>query len=183
MIRVGVARSRRRHISIEYRTPDRAIILGADEAQLRQITLNLLLNALDAVADNGTIWIEIGALADAYWRLAGRMIPRIQEPSGQGVSRVADNGRGLPSKDRDRIFEPFFSTKRIPALGLLRSWPFAMRIVVESHGGSIDVSTRPGGGAVFNVFIPTHAPADDKTIPLPAFGAVPALQLEGIADA
>ncbi len=60
-ITVLAARAARRHISIEYRTPDRGIVLDADEAQLRQITLNLLLNALDAVADNGTIWIDIGA--------------------------------------------------------------------------------------------------------------------------
>ena len=146
-ITVLAARAARRHISIEYRTPDRGIVLDADEAQLRQITLNLLLNALDAVADNGTIWIDIGAGSRlAADRSAG------QEPARGAFLCVADNGRGLPTKDYDRIFEPFFSTKET---GLGLGLAICQRIV-ESHGGTIEVSARPGGGAVFNVFLPAR---------------------------
>ena len=172
-VTVLAARAARRHISIEYRTPDRAIILGADEAQLRQITLNLLLNALDAVADNGTIWIQIGAGS----RIAADGFAN-QEPARGGFLCVADNGRGLPSKDRDRIFEPFFSTKET---GLGLGLAICHRIV-ESHGGTIEVAARPGGGAVFNVFIPALGPAEGDLFTAHAIDAIPTLQLEGAAD-
>ena len=175
-ITVLAARAARRHISIEYRTPDRAIVLDADEAQLRQITLNLLLNALDAVADNDTIWIDIGAGS----RLAADGSASL-EPARGAFLCVADNGRGLPTKDYDRIFEPFFSTKET---GLGLGLAICHRIV-ESHGGSIEVSARPGGGAVFNVFLPAAGPAENGPLPLPLgiVGAIPALQFEEAVDA
>ncbi len=69
------------------------LLINADEAQLRQVTLNLLLNALDAVSDNGTIWIELGA--------GSRLPPQrsmATDPAGRFLS-VADNGRGLPATD------------------------------------------------------------------------------------
>jgi two-component system sensor histidine kinase HydH len=176
---VLAARAARRHISIEYRPPQRPVILRADETQLRQIALNLLLNALDAVADEGTVWVEI---------VPGSRLPP-ESPLGSEPIRgaflcVADNGRGLPAKDRERIFEPFFSTKET---GLGLGLAICQRIV-ESHGGTIEVSERPGGGTVFNVFLPVSAPDDASEPPAPAnvppLDAPPAIaQLEGVADA
>jgi signal transduction histidine kinase len=66
---------------------------------------------------------------------------------------VADNGHGLPSGDTERIFEPFFSTKET-GLGLGLA---ICRRIVESHGGWIEATNRPEGGAQFLVFLPASA--------------------------
>ena len=101
------------------------------------MTLNLLLNALDAVADDGTIWIEVGAGKRASFNDEGKLNPM----PGVFLS-VADDGRGLPAADAERIFEPFFSTKET-GLGLGLA---ICRRIVESHGGWIEAAKRSGGG-------------------------------------
>ena len=152
-VTILTARAARRKVSIEYRPPRQAVAISGDEVQLRQVALNLLLNALDATPDEGRIWIEVGLLSDAAgddWR----------EPPLDRTAflTVADNGRGLPPGDPERIFEPFFSTKET---GLGLGLAICQRIV-ESHGGSIAAAERAGGGTIFTVELPVKA-ADANT--------------------
>ncbi len=172
-VTVLAARAARRHIAIEFRPPNRAVMLCADEGQLRQITLNLLLNALDAVADEGTVWIETGA---------GKRLVREADGSECLVRGaylcVADNGRGLPAKDRERIFEPFFSTKET-GLGLGLA---IVRRIVDSHGGLIDVKARPGGGTMFNIFLPDQALDEAEPVTPNRTDAIETVELEKVAD-
>ena len=119
-------------------------LLQADQEQLSQAFLNLLLNALDAVGEGGKIGIGLT-------HYAGRI-----------SIAFADNGCGIPPGDRERIFEPFFSSKRQgTGLGLA-----IVHQIVENHGGEIKVTNQPGGGTVFSIDLPVSANAHFAVLPL-----------------
>ncbi len=126
------ARAERQGVRIERRFPEEPLLLQADVGQVRQVVLNLLLNALDAVAGGGTIWLEFRK--EENWL----------------VLSVADSGGGLPSGLGAQIFEPFVSTKET-GLGLGLS---ICKRIVEAHEGAIEAGNRPEGGAVFTVRLP-----------------------------
>jgi signal transduction histidine kinase len=102
--------------------------------QLRQVFVNLIVNAIQAVGDCGQISIEAESL-------------------GREISvRVIDDGRGIDPSTREQLFEPFFTTKAVgegTGLGLFVSWE-----IVRNHGGTIDVESEPNGGASFEVRLP-----------------------------
>lgn len=127
------ARAERQGVRIERRFPDKPMLLQADVGQVRQVMLNLLLNALDAVAGGGTIWLELHP-----------------EKENWLVLSVADSGGGLPAGLGAQIFEPFVSTKET-GLGLGLS---ICKRIVEAHEGAIQADNRPEGGAVFTVRLP-----------------------------
>ncbi|HEV3418584.1 MAG TPA: ATP-binding protein [Pirellulales bacterium] len=168
------ARAARRNVAIHSCLPDRPVLLDADETQVRQVALNLLLNALDAVADHGSIWIEVGSGRRASFNENGTLTPL---PAV--FLSVADNGRGLPARDGERIFEPFFSTKET-GLGLGLA---ICRRIAESHGGSIVASNRPGGGAIFLVSLPAKSAASVDQPPPAMIESSPLLQAEGASRA
>ena len=106
-----------------------------DSAELREVVLNLIFNAVDAMPQGGTI--EIGTRMDGktarFW--------------------VADSGAGMTAEVIARIFEPFFSTKGERGTGLGLS---ASHGIVENHGGDINVTSEPGRGTRFEVILPLH---------------------------
>jgi signal transduction histidine kinase len=103
-------------------------------SQLNQAIFNLLGNAIDAIADNGSIDIQT-ATRDGAFELV-----------------VSDDGAGIPETIRDRIFEPFFTTKAPGAgMGLGLSVTYA---IAKNHGGSIEIAPRDGGGTVAKLRIP-----------------------------
>ncbi|MHB8973709.1 MAG: sensor histidine kinase [Pirellulaceae bacterium] len=120
------------------------VMVQADAGQMRQLLLNLLLNAIEASRGMGTIDVRMFREED----LPGDASPQLTGPGTPKVTiEVADRGCGLPADLGERIFEPFVSTKEGgTGLGL----PICKRIV-EEHGGTITAQTRPGGGAVFTV--------------------------------
>ena len=126
----------------------------ADPAQLRQILLNLVLNARDAVPRGGTITLSTRAAEFPS------EVSRKGEPGGsrRAVSLVvSDNGCGMDMETRARLFEPFFTTKKLgqgTGLGLA----MVQRIVSEA-GGRIEVESEPGHGSSITVFLPAIAPA------------------------
>ena len=116
-------------------------ILSADPGGLHQAVLNLLNNALDAVApQTGAISVSTGY--DSLQR--------------EIAIRVADNGVGIPPSERDRIFEAFHTTKGQKGTGLGLA---VAKKVVRDHGGRITVDSTPGHGATFTIVLPLHQPA------------------------
>jgi signal transduction histidine kinase len=110
----------------------------ADPAQLQQILINLVLNALDVTPAGGRV--EIGARPSS-----------VRERTGIALT-VSDTGPGIPPELRSKVFEAFFTTK--PAgqgtgLGLA-----ICRDIVQAHGGEIEVESTPGSGTTFTVWIP-----------------------------
>ncbi len=121
----------------------------ADAEKLKQVMLNLVRNALDAVHDRvgPTITFETGVASLRLRQASGRTRPLAR------IS-VVDNGPGIPEGMLHRLFTPFATSK--PAgtgLGLAIS-----RRIVEAHGGRIEVKNRSGGGAEANVYIPLEVP-------------------------
>jgi two-component system, NtrC family, sensor histidine kinase HydH len=152
-------RAEQQSVKLDVELPTVPVRVNADPEQLRQVVLNLLLNALDALGSGGRI--EVGAQENPAQRHATLMI--------------ADNGPGIPAALRDKLFEPFVSSKASgTGLGLT-----ICRRIVENHGGTITVDNRPTGGAVFTIQLPAEVPTENSsTIPTPAkhsTAAVPAL--------
>ncbi|MSP59090.1 MAG: sensor histidine kinase [Myxococcales bacterium] len=134
--------------------PENSVVIG-DGDQLQQVCLNLCINAIQAMGAGGTMEIAIRALR--------RRKPGLDTaPEGPYlVLEIADNGIGIPLEDRERIFEPFYSTKQDgggTGLGLAVS-----QGIVKDHDGWIEIEGRPEGGTVFRVFLPAPetAPPDD----------------------
>jgi len=128
------ARAAQQHVLIQCDLPEKPVVLQADIGQLRQVVLNLLLNALDALGGGGIIFVTMHQSGNEGWF----------------ILEVADTGPGLPAELGQRIFEPFVSTK---ATGLGLGLSISKRIV-EAHGGQISATSRPAGGAVFAMSLP-----------------------------
>lgn len=103
-----------------------------DQEKLSQVFLNIILNAIDALPPRGEIIIETG-----------------KTEAGCTVS-IKDNGPGIPDELKDKIFDPFYSTKEGgTGLGLSIS-----KKIVESYGGNLTISDSETGGACFTIFLP-----------------------------
>lgn len=139
-----------REVTIECRLPVEPVVAQADAAQLRQVVLNLLLNALDALPNGGKVWVDAtpGANDETNVDSEGRRQPYV-------CLRVADNGQGLPTEERSRICEPFFSTKDT---GLGLGLAISQRII-DAHGGELVALDREEGGAIFEIHLPARAGA------------------------
>jgi two-component system nitrogen regulation sensor histidine kinase GlnL len=132
-----------------------------DRGQIRQVFENLFLNAMEAMGDSGTLTVETGSAP-------APAVPTIPYRSPRGASadpwagfdryavvRVADTGCGISEEHADKLFYPFFTTKKQGSgVGLA-----VARKIVDSHRGLIDVQSRPGEGTVFTVRLPVAAPA------------------------
>ena len=122
-------------IRVDAAVPNLPPVVGSP-AELRQVFVNLLLNASDAMREGGTIRIEAEAR------------------DGTAIVKVADQGIGIPEEHLDRIFEPFFTTKGQKGSGLGLSIAYNM---MTRLGGSISAANRPEGGAVFTLTLPLSA--------------------------
>jgi signal transduction histidine kinase len=118
--------------------------IDADPEQLKEVLVNLVVNACEAMEKGGSIVIrEQEAPAQSKDRLA--------------VIRVSDNGPGIPESIRDKVLQPFFTTKEEgTGLGL----SIAARIIAE-HKGRMDVESNQGGGTTFTISLPLKEPSDE----------------------
>jgi two-component system NtrC family sensor kinase len=108
----------------------------ANEEQLVQVFLALLLNALDAMEDKGVISLRT----------------RSDAGGATTVAEVIDRGQGIRGADRSKIFEPFFTTKG-PSRGMGLGLSICYAIITE-HGGRIEVDSAVGEGSVFRILLP-----------------------------
>ncbi|GMU64079.1 MAG: hypothetical protein AMXMBFR36_03530 [Acidobacteriota bacterium] len=138
-----------------------------DHRQLRQVVLNLLVNAFDAVATvgGGKVRVATAARRLAPADLAGLDFAEGLAPGEVALLEVRDEGIGMSPEARARLWEPFFTTKpHGRGLGL----PSVLGIL-RAHGAGIGVETAPGHGTTFRIFL-AEAPADAESPPLAAAG-------------
>ena len=125
------------HVTVEIIREDRLPYVGADPEQFKEVLLNVILNACEAMKTGGKIVIEEKTLFQGYYPHEVRI-------------EISDNGPGIPESIRDEIFQPFFTTKEEgTGLGL----SIATKIIGQ-HEGSIALSSREGEGGTFIITIP-----------------------------
>ena len=133
----------RRDTLIDVVVPADLPIINGDHHQLCQVITNLLINALEALGGRGAV----------------RIRAREVKPDRDGLApvvelRIADDGPGIPDDVKERMFNPFFSTKpQGSGLGLA-----IVRKIVDAHDGRIDVTTEPGSGTTFTIVLPIAVP-------------------------
>jgi two-component system sensor kinase FixL len=124
-----------KQVKMEVRVHPKAASASIDKIQIQQVLLSLINNAIEAMADSPrrTLLVTTGPSADGMIEVA-----------------VADNGRGLADEVRDKLFQPFVTTKPT-GIGIGLS---ICRSIVEAHGGRISATDNAGGGTVFRFSIP-----------------------------
>lgn len=121
-------------------------IQGA-QGELKQVLLNLVLNAMDAIETSGTITIRTN-----------------MDSSGRAALIVEDTGQGIRAETLDKLFIPFFTTKTTGhSIGIGLSICYN---IIKMHGGEIHVCSEPGKGSAFRVMLPNGFPAARKEQPL-----------------
>jgi two-component system sensor histidine kinase PilS (NtrC family) len=126
---------------VDVRLADEAVMVDADEGQVRQIIWNLATNGLRAMPNGGALCVSAVHESTAAGRIA--------------VLQVEDEGVGIPPEEVDSIFQPFRgSFGKGTGLGLA-----IVHRIVTDYGGQIDVKPRPGGGTVFRIILPDRAEA------------------------
>jgi two-component system cell cycle sensor histidine kinase/response regulator CckA len=118
---------------LSFELPEEALFTSIVEAELAQVIFNLVINARDAIKDSGEIVVCVSRVADEV------------------VLAVRDNGCGMPVDVKDRIFEPYFSTKRDKGTGLGLS---TVASIVRNARGRIEVESVVGRGTTMKVFLP-----------------------------
>lgn len=120
---------------VEVRTafPPGPVVVNADKSQIKQLFLNVFLNAVQAMDGGGTLTVD-GVLLE----------------NGKTLVRVSDTGPGIAEEDLEKVFDPFFTTKK-GGTGLGLSICYT---IVKAHGGEIELRSRPGEGTTVLVTMP-----------------------------
>jgi two-component system cell cycle sensor histidine kinase/response regulator CckA len=126
-------------------------LINADPSQMRQIVMNLIINASDAIGErSGVISVSVGATRCTEEYLRATELYNVLEKGLYVHFEVADTGCGMDAETRARIFEPFFTTKFTGrGLGLA-----AVMGIVRAHKGAMKVYSELGKGTTFKVLIP-----------------------------
>ncbi len=146
-----------RSVTLRLAVEDESAIL-IDPDRFEQALLNLVLNARDAMPRGGTVTLTVTRASAAA--VAARH--SVATPGDVVVLRVRDTGVGMDEATRARCFEPLFTTKGLKGNGL--GLAGVRRLMVES-GGSIEVDSRPGEGAVFEIVLPVADEAPSAPAP------------------
>lgn len=126
------------------------LVVPGDPDQVQQVCMNLILNAVQAMPEGGRLEVRIDRVARRKEGLESA------PPQDYAVLEVRDTGVGIPAADRERIFEPFYSTKADgggTGLGLAVSHG-----IVKDHDGWIEIESPADGGTVFRVYLPLQEP-------------------------
>jgi signal transduction histidine kinase/ActR/RegA family two-component response regulator len=121
------------HINLELKLgTDEARVMG-DESELREVLVNMVFNAVDAMPEGGTITLST------------------REAGGQMEIGVSDTGTGMSEDVRPRVFDPFFTTKGKAGMGLGLAVSYG---IIRRHEGTIEVHSEPGRGTSFRILLP-----------------------------
>jgi two-component system, sporulation sensor kinase E len=123
-----------RELNLKTKVSHNLPLTPIDATQIQQVLVNLVKNAIQAMTRGGTLTVQTGEGSDAVW-----------------VS-VADTGGGIPEEKLNRIFEPFYTTKKKgTGLGLM-----IVQRIVRAHNGHIEVDSQVGRGTTFRIWLPLH---------------------------
>jgi signal transduction histidine kinase len=149
-----------RHCTLRYEGHSAPIV--ADATQIRQVAMNLIINAAEAVDEGtGTVTISTGVERLSAWQLADMRVGSDAAPGDYAFIHVRDNGPGMDEATLHRIFNPFFTTKPTGhGLGLA-----AVQGIVRGHHGALRVDSTPGWGSRFCTWFPLAA-AEASASPL-----------------
>jgi len=129
----------------------------ADEAQIQQVLMNLFINAADAMPGGGDLFLK--TMNVTHEDIGDK--PYKPKSGDYVLLKVKDTGMGMDQKTMVRIFEPFFTTKELgrgSGLGLASAYG-----IIKGHGGYIDVESKKGQGATFNIYFPASEKSIRKT--------------------
>ena len=125
-----------RRLQVRVRTARQLPLAPLDPTQIQQVLVNLIKNAMQAMTKGGALNVQTGEGSDGVW-----------------VS-IADTGGGIPQEELNRIFEPFYTTKKKGSgLGLM-----IVQRIVRAHGGRIELESQVGRGTTFRIWLPLHEP-------------------------
>jgi PAS domain S-box-containing protein len=131
-------------VTCEFALPDDLPPVEVDAGQISQVLQNILINAVQAMPEPGTITISAVRLTSA--------VGGVKQTVGRDYVRISirDQGTGIPEENLSRIFDPFFTTKENgTGLGLASCYS-----IMSHHEGHIEVESRPGRGSTFHLFLP-----------------------------
>lgn len=150
----------------------------ADLNQLEQVIVNLAVNARDAMPDGGQLTIQTRNLEEAE---AAKMPYKVLQAADYVLLEVLDSGTGIPAEIREKIFEPFFSTKDVgKGTGLGLSTVYG---IVKQTGGFIFLDSEMGEGTTFRIFLPRYEQeAKDEALELEAEVDLPPAAPETVED-
>ncbi len=153
---VFLQRQAHTEIRFEVVKPSTSLIVQCDGRQITQALTNLLQNAIDSIG---------GRIAEPGQALSrGAIEVSLAIDDGRLSIAVSDNGRGLPVAERDRLTEPYVTTRaKGTGLGLA-----IVKKIMEDHAGTLEMQDNPGGGARVVLCIPLHASRRNRSIPLPS---------------
>jgi PAS domain S-box-containing protein len=138
-----------RNIRIETNVPENLWPITGDPSQLHQVLLNLTVNARDAMPHGGKLTVEASNIKiDAQFAATSQDAT----PGSFVLLSVSDTGCGIPPEARERIFEPFYTTKEVgkgTGLGLA-----TVHTVIKNHGGFLNLESEVGEGTTFKVYLP-----------------------------
>ncbi len=140
------------NVQYELALPDELHAVEIDEGQITQVLYNIVLNAVQAMPEGGTIKVK-GENISFTGNINGEHVPL---PQGEYIKlSLTDEGPGIPEKLLGKIYEPFYSTKgEGSGLGLATSYH-----IIKNHGGYIQAESEVGKGTTFNVYLPACSEA------------------------
>ena len=120
------------HITVDLQIGSNALVMG-DDSELREVLVNMVFNAIDAMPEGGTLSLSTRTVNDSV------------------IVKIVDTGVGMYPEVRSRIFDPFFTTKGTAGLGLGLAVSFG---IIRRHGGNIEVESQYGSGTEFRITLP-----------------------------
>ena len=129
-------------INVDLQIRSKSKVMG-DESELREVLVNMVFNAVDAMPNGGNLTLASEDVGDSV------------------VISVTDTGTGMPIEVKSRIFDPFFTTKGKAGMGLGLAVGFG---IIRRHEGSVEVDSEVGSGTRFKIILPKAAVSDDVSI-------------------